>query len=296
MNDLQMREVSKAVLSSMTEAELANRQREQEGVHVVCHRGRYWRETSPGFYEPSHRMARLSAEQATPPVPLLCWGFRAALCEDDAAVANGSIPIHLLSNVEGYDLQGLSSNRRYHLRKCRKLVELVELANPALLQEQGYEVVLSALKRTAHKKAPSREDYLADIADYTSPGRRLILAGLIGTKLGGYITAHAVNGTAFIDKVYLATEALLTHIGTGLVFEFVQVCRRSGEIREIVYGLHTPEDSALSVFKEGMGFPVKHVPTKVQMNPIIGKFICWRYPHVYYRLTGHNTSVKVEPD
>ena len=295
MSDLQMREVSEAVLISMTEAELANRQCEQ-GAHVVCHRGRYWRETRPGFYEPSHRMARLSAEQATRPVSLLCWGFRGALCEDDVAAANGSMPIHLLSNVEGYDLHSFRSKRRFHIRKCRKLVKIVELTGPALLQEQGYEVVLSAQKRTAYKKALSREDYLADIADHTTPGRRLILAGLIGAKLGGYITGHAVSGTAYIDSVHLATEALPTSIGSGLVFEVVQVWRRSGEIREIVYGQHTPEDRALCVFKEEMGFSVKHVPTKVCMNSIIRKFICWRSPHVYYRLTGYNTSLKVEPD
>lgn len=285
MSDLQMREFSEAVLVSMTEAELASWQREQ-GAHVVCHRGRYWKETRPGFYEPSHRMARLSAEEATRPVPLLCWGFRGALCEDDAAAANGSLPVHLLSNLEGYDLQRLPSKRRNDVRKCRKLVKIVELTGPALLQEQGYEVVLSALKRTGHAKAPSKEDYLANVAGYTTPRRRLVLAGLIGTKLGGYFTGHAVNGTAYIDSVYIATEVLPTSIGSGLVFEFVQVCRRSSEIREIVYGQHTPEDRALCVFKEGIGFPLKHVPTKVGMNPIIRKFICWRRPHVYYRLTG----------
>ncbi len=285
MSDLQTRDVSEAVLTSMTEEEFANWRREQ-GAHVACHRGRYWEEIRPGFYQPIHWMARLSAEQATRPAPL-SWGFRATLCEDEAA-ANGSMPVHLLSDVEDYDLQSLPSTRRRHIRKCHKRVKIVELTSPALLQEQGYEVLLSAVTRTGYGKLPSRKDYLAGLADYITPGRRLVLAGLIGDKLGGYFTGYAVSGTAYMEDTIIATEALSTDMSSGLQFEFVQVCRRSGEIREIVSGQHSPEDSGLCAFKEEMGFPVKHVPTKVRMNPIMGKFIRWCRPHVYYRLTGHD--------
>lgn len=287
MTDLQMRDVSEAVLVSTTEAQEADWHR-QKGMHIVHHLGRYWKETRPGFYEPSHWMARLSNQEAARPAPL-CWGFRASLREDDAAAANGlTMPVHLLTNVADYDIQTLPRNHRNHLRKSHKLVKIVELTGPALLQEQGHEVLLSALKRAAYMKAPSKQDYIADIADHTTPGRRLILAGLIDTKLGGYITAHAVNGTAYIEFVHLATEALKTQIGTGLIFEFVQVCRRSGQIHEIVYGQHSREDAALCIYKEGMGFAVQHIPAKVGINPLIKQLIRWRRPNTYYRLTGHD--------
>jgi hypothetical protein len=286
MNDSQMRDVSEAVLTSMTEEECAN-WRHQQLAHIVYHRGRYWEEIRSGFYQPIHWLARLSAKQATRPVQL-CWGFRGALHEDEAVAANGSMPVHLLSNIESYDLQNFSSKRRFHIRKCRKLVKIVEVVSPTLLQEQGYKVVLSAITRTAYSKAPAKEDYLKSLAhDYITPRHRLILAGLIDAKLGGYLTAYAVNGTAYIEHVYIATEALPTSIGSGLIFEFVQICRRS-KIHEVAYGQHSREDRALCVFKEGMGFPVKHIPTKVCMNPIIGQFIHWYRPHAYYRLTGSN--------
>lgn len=290
MIEKQVRDVSEAVLIPMTEEEMANWCR-KHGQHVVCHHGRYWKQIRPGFYQPIHWLARLSVEQATRPVQF-CWGFRAALCEDEAAAANGSMPVHLLSNVEGYDLQSLPSKRRNHLQKCRRLVKIVELTGPALLQEQGYEVVLSKTTRTGYSKAPSKEAYLASLADYVTPGSRLVIAGLIGDKLGGYLDGYAINGTAYIHSSYIATEALATQIGSGLVFEFMQVCRRCGGIYEVVRGQHSPEDPALCVFKEGMGFPVKHIPTKVSMNPIIGKFIRWRRPYVYYRLTGDNTILR----
>lgn len=286
MGELQIQDVSEAVLASMTEEEFANWQR-QQGMRFICHRGRYWEELRPGFYQPIHLLARLSAEQATRPAPL-CWGFRSALCEDDVGAANGSIPIHLLSNFKGYDLQSLPSHRRNHVRKCRKRVKLVQLINSALLQEQGYEVVCSAIARTAHSTVPQPESYQASLVDYISPGHRLVLAGLIDCKLGGYITGYAVSGTAYIENVYIATEALPTSIGSGLIFEFMQACYRCGAIREVVYGQHSREDQSLCLFKEEMGFPVKLIPGKIRVNPIIAQYMRWRYPHKYYRLTGHN--------
>lgn len=95
-----MREISEASLTPMTEEEFANWYRER-GMHVIQHQGRYWKETIPGFYQPLHWMARLNVEQATRPTPL-CWGFQTTLSEDAVAVSNGSMPIHLLSNIDNY--------------------------------------------------------------------------------------------------------------------------------------------------------------------------------------------------
>ncbi|MHC0062273.1 hypothetical protein ACWATR_05000 [Nostoc sp. UIC 10890] len=286
MSFQQIENVSVAVLTSMTEEECADWYSKQ-GTHVIRHRDRYWKETSRGFYQPLHWLARLSAEEANSPTPL-SWGFQTTLSEVDATSANASMPIHWLPNLQNYDLQSLTSNRRNHLRRCYKRVKIVQLNELTLLQEQGYEVFFSALKRTAYRQIPSKKDYLTRLANYVAPERRLILAGLNGTDLCGYVTGYAVNGIAYIDEVVIATEALSTNIGTGLLFEFAQVCRRSGLIRELVNGLHSREDEKLCIFKEGMGFQVKHIPAKVQINPIIEQFIHWRYPHKYYRLVGHS--------
>ena len=285
MSEDQKCDVSQALLSPFTEEELAIWHR-SIGKHVIYHQGCYWRETAFGFYEPLHWIARLSAKQATHPA-LFCWGFRTALCKDDTAVANGTMPIHLLTNVREYDLQSLGSNRRNHLRRCYKRTKIIQLTDPVLLQEQGYEVLLSSSNRTAYEKAPSKEEYLVSLPVFSTPCGRLVLAGLNDGKLGGYLSGYAISGTAYIEEVRIATEAYSSYVGIGLVFEFVQACRR-GNIHEVVYGLHSREDSALCVFKEGMGFPVKHIPTKVEINPIIGKFIQLRHPHKYYRLTGQN--------
>ena len=289
MSNLQTRDLSKAVITSMTEVEFAE-WRKKDNARLIYHQGRYWEELRSGFYQPIHLLARLDNKQATKP-KLLCWGFRSALTKNDAIAANGSIPVNLLSDVSGYDLLSLPSKRRNQVRKSRKKVKIGELTDSSLLKQQGYEVIVSALKRTAHKQAPTKDDYIAELANYFIPKRRLILGGLIGDRLGGYIEGHAIEGTAYIQNIYIASEALSTDVGSGLVFEFVQVCIRSGNIQEIVYGQHSREDTKLCRYKEGMGFPTKHIPAKVKINPVIRKLIQWRLPHSYYRLAGYNPHI-----
>lgn len=282
----QMHNISEATLTSMTEKQFALWKKQQR-AHVISYGDHYWEELRRGFYQPIHLLARLSANQVKRPTPF-CWGYRAALSENCTEAANGWVAVHLLSNVKDYDIQSLFRKRRTHLRKCHKLVEIVRLTGSGILQQQGYEVVLSALKRTKHASPPSEKNYLEGLTTYTNNDRRLVIAGIIDAKLGGYVDGYAVDGIAYINNVYIATEALPTSIGTGLIFEFIQACRRSGEIREVVYGQHSREDSSLCKFKDAMGFSVTPIPAKVEITPVMKKYLCWRRPNSYYRLTGHS--------
>ena len=280
----EIRDIDKTVIQSLTAAEFATWQGKL-GKNIVEHQGNYWQETVIGFYEPIHWLARFRSPQATNPTPL-SWGFRVTLSEDEVNAANASMPIHLLPNLKNYDLQTLNTKRRSQIRKCRNLVKIVELTSPIILQEQGYEVVVSGLTRTAYTKPPLKDEYLKEITKYFYHKGHLVLAGFIGEKLGGYIGGYVVDGTAYIETTMIATEALSTNIGSGLIFEFAQICRRSSEVHELINGLHSRENESLCVFKQQMGFEVKYVPAKVQMNSIIENFIKWKYPHKYYRLTG----------
>jgi hypothetical protein len=290
MISLQIGQTSETEVRPMSEADAANWYSEQ-GVPVIYHLGRYWKETRFGFYEPIHLLARLQAEQATCPKPL-SLGFRASLCDDAITVANGSIPVHLLSNLEGYDFQSLSSKRRNHLRRCYKRATIVQVLNLALLQEQGYDVYCSALTRFGGTKIIPKKAYLSQLENDASFKQRYVFAGLINDKLGGYMVTYVIDQTAYVEMVLIATEALPSDIGTGLIFEFAQACRHSGNIREIVYGYDTPNDPALGVFKEGMGFPVRHIPSRVKVNPLIDPILRWRYPSAYYFMTGKYTAAK----
>lgn len=285
--NLKTLESQAAKVFSMTEEEAATWYKKQ-GITVIYHLGNYWKQTRFGFYEPIHFMARLSSKQAKCPAQIY-WGFRASLCEDDAAKANASIPVHLLSDVRSYDLHSLPSKRRFHIRKALNLVQFVELQNSELLKQQGYEVFCSAATRIG-ATIYSKQEYLSSLENYIEPKYRFAIAGLIDGKLAGYLVGCAINNTAYTEHVYIATEALSSSIGNGLIFEFVQACRRSGEIEQIIYGYHTPSNPSLGSFKEAMGFPITHIPAKVWINPIAKAFIRRRYRNtdVEYILTGNN--------
>jgi hypothetical protein len=281
----QAREASAAVLSSGDEESLALSLRRTDRS-VIEHRGRYWMEAPRGFYQPIHWMARLRADEATMP-RRLAWGYSATLRDEDCGtLGNAALPVHLLADVAGYTFEALPRRRRRNLRVCGKRATIVELTGPELLREQGLEVKRSAVRRTGYGRADSRELYLADLAHFFMPGSRLVLAGIVDGRLGGYLTGTLVRGSAYIDNVWIATEALRSDIGIGMVFEFVQACRRGRDVREVVFGLHSVEDPSLVAFKESLGFPVTRVPAKARINRFVAAVLRRRRPHQYYRLTG----------
>lgn len=286
MLEKQRSDAREAILTSQTEDELASWRR-RRGVKVISHAGRYWEAKPGGFYHAIHWMARMTMEEATKPTPL-CWGFRTTLCDAHKPASNATMPVHILADVDNYDMSALSSKRRNKVRNCYKRIRIVEVLAPDLLKQQGYDVLVSAHQRTGYGKVPNLEQYRKDIDTYFYPKSGLILAGLIDERLGGYVIASAVGATAYIDSVQIASNALPTNIGTGLIFELIQACRRAGTIREAVYGLHSREDQALCHFKEGMGFPVVHIPARVWFAPLLKAYIKNRRPDAYYRLTGRD--------
>ena len=273
-----------ATITPMREEQWADVLRRQ-GEHVICHRGRYWMEPVRGFYEPVHWLAALTDEEATRPT-LACWGFRSRLDDSVAGRANGTMPIHMCADVAGYSEATLSAGRRNHLRRCHKRVRMVQVKDAGILLDQGRSVLLSAIKRTGYGHALEAEEYAVHVQRLVDDPHMLVLAGLVDDRLAGYMTGYAVTDIAYIQSVYLATEFLSTYMGTGLPFEFVQICRRAGSIRQVIYGLHSIEDAPLCTFKLGMGFPPKSVPTRLSLYPMVRALLRYRYPYKFYRLTG----------
>lgn len=279
-----VRDAGECRVPDASEAERAEHLRSR-GRRVVEHRGRSWHQVFPGFYRPVHDMARLSAREATRPT-VACWGFQARLTEDDAHRANAAIPTHLFSDLDGFDEAALPKTRRHALRKARERTRLVELTGPALLREQGYEVLRSAHERTGYGMLPGREAYLASLDHVAGPAAGVVLAGIVDGRLGGYLTGYAVDGTAYAVTSVVATWALRSNVATGLHYEFVHACRRAKSITEIVDGLHAREDEGLCRNKEMLGIPLVRVPSRVTMFPGAATVIRRRNPHKYYRLTG----------
>ena len=162
----------------------------------------------------------------------------------------------------------------------------MELTSPALLEEQGYDVVVSSLARTGAGAAPSRDAYVRGLGRDDVGGRLTFLAGLVDGRLAGYLGGWAVDGTAYFQRLHIRTESLATQVGTALVFAFVEACGRGGDVREIVNGLHSPENEGLTAYKDGIGFPVRRYPARVWLVPGLLPVLRRLRPHAAYRLTG----------
>ena len=269
----------------MTEAEMAERRR-FEGFRTVCYKNRFWESVHHGFYVPIHTMARLEERELGRP-SFFCWGLRATL-RDGGAAANGVLPMHLLTDAAGYTMESLPAKRRSDLRKCLRLVKIVRLTGPAVLMDEGFRIVSSAKRRTKYDYGRYfSEDRFGEYAKYfTTDPKHVVLAGLVEEKLAGFLIGYAVGKTAYIKALPLDSAYLPTAISTGLVYEFAQVCRRSGIIEEVSYGQETPEDSSLGYFKEGLGFPVVKIPTRFWFPKLILNYIRRKAPEKFYRLTG----------
>ncbi|HTB63819.1 MAG TPA: hypothetical protein VK737_09540 [Opitutales bacterium] len=255
------------------------------GRKTINFRGRIWEEVRPGgYFQPIHPLARLHKEEISRP-RWWAWGYRAALADDSLAIANATLPTQLLANISDYDLSLLPPRRRTYLRGCYKDAQIVRL-DRKILEDQGYEVTCSSIQRTGYLSVPTREDFMRTLrADFVRP-EVVVLGGLVNGRLGGYIVGYAIEHTAYIERVLVASEFLDYNITTGVVYQFTQMCRRNAAIREMVYGLNSREDEKLCQFKDNMRFPVVQVPSRIYLNSLMSQYVRWRQPHVHYRMTG----------
>jgi hypothetical protein len=257
----------------------------REGVRAVMHRGHPWTSFAPGFYEPSHLLARLRYAEIGRP-SLRAWGYRAALVDEDDHRANGSIPVGLVSDLPGYDESRLNRNRRRDLKRCLQQVELRRLQDPTVLVEQGYAVFTSAMQRVGYWRPLDPRGYRRRMTRRATDPRWTITAGFVDGRLAGYLESYAVDGLLYTRDMHVASDAMRTGIATGLWFEALRAAARNGTVHTACLGLDTPEVPNLRSLKAALGATVVHVPARVSIPSPIATALRTRRPAAYYRLTG----------
>lgn len=267
----------------LTEAEFADLCREQ-GARVVEHRGRYWQETFPGFYEPLPFLARLSAEEATRPT-WRCWGYRAVLAEEDGIQANAVMPVHLIRGLQSYGERSLQRKKKEGLRQALKRLAFLHLTDSALLEQQGYDVYLSHARRLNMPHPMRRASYVQMVRNWTKDRRQMVIAGLYDGVLCGYGYSYVVEDTGYLATLHIASEAMHTKVGVGLYFIPLQVMQRYG-ISSATCGLHRSENPGLATFKCRVGFELGNLPCRFWAPPLMAPAIALFRPHTYYRFTG----------
>jgi hypothetical protein len=279
------------LIEPMSEEELAD-QRASLGSRVRAAHGRFWVELQRGFYEPVHQLARLGPEEARRPG--VCWGYRCALDDEGAGLADGSVPVHVLSGLSDFGWHRLPNDSRRYLRKFPRLgISLVRVTDAALLEEQGYRVMLDWRKRVGVTDAPpGREEYLRQMRIRVSGPGWMTLAGLDRDRVLGYMSVWLVGATAYLQDSKVATDALPSRLGTALDHEALLALKRTGVATEVCAGLHTPELPQLTEYKVRHGFDVVHLPAVARMPRPIASLLRRFRPGVFYRLTGRGGDMQ----
>lgn len=278
-----MREVDAARVRPLDDEALAAWLR-RRGVTVVRRGRTHWRTTHPRFFEPLHWLARLPPEQVARPVRF-ALGFRSALTADGAGAATGALAVHVLNSVEEFSVEDLPAKRRSEVRKAARETTIVELTGPELLEREGHALFASVRRRTGHGRIPNAEKFAAGLKEYGVGEERTVIAGLVDGRLAGWLDGFGIDRVGYIDQVNVSDSALSTNLSTGLVYHWLEACRRGG-VDTVVYGLHTPENESLSRYKERLGFRVERLPALVWLAPGVGPLLRRLRPHTAARLGG----------
>jgi hypothetical protein len=270
------------------EAEFALWQ-EELGHHVVEHRGRYWSENGRGFFQPVHLLARLRRDEATRPTRW-CWGFRARLAHEDELHADASIPVHLLPDPQSYSLQRLAKRRRQYIKASMRDFDVVVLASPDILLDQGYRLAEEAHENNQNVVVPSPGGFRRKVESYFVPGRGLALAAVQDDRLLGFSLIHAIDGVAYDHSGSIGREGLERNVPLCLFHVVASIAQRSAGVGELMNGLHSREAENLCAFKQSQGCEVAQLPARAWFAPLAEPVLRRVYPQRHYRLAGIGRS------
>jgi hypothetical protein len=262
---------------------------EELGHRVIGHRGRYWVEVGRGFFQPVHPLARLRRDEATRPTRR-CWGFRARLTPEDELHADASIPVHLLPDPQSYSLQRLSGRRRRYVRVSLRDFDIVVLASPDILIDQGYRLAEEAHAHNHNSVLPTPGRFRRKIESNFVPGRGLALAALRHDRLLGFTLIYAVDGVAYEHSGRIGREGLDRNVRLCLFHAVASIAQWSPGIHELMNGFHAREAESLCAFKQDQGCEVVQLPARAWFASPIEPVLRRMRPHEHYRLAGLKRS------
>ncbi|MBN1458137.1 MAG: hypothetical protein JXA57_01285 [Armatimonadetes bacterium] len=256
----------------------------EKGLNIVWRRGHYWHEWR-GIYHPLHFAARIRADEARWPSPL-CWAFHTPLVQTDEHRADTWSPVHLVDDLSAYDEHALDSSKRKQLRRARSSMTFAHITDPSLLRDQGWAIYQEKMRRVGLTHVMmSRDTYLAGLDSLVTDERRLIFAALVGDTLLGYAETFAVGDIAYLNDIWLSSEALRVNAGVLIYFEGAQVYRLAG-VQQFCAGVPEMGKKGISDFKTRMGIPVVRIPARFRAVPCAKTLLRRVKPRAYYRITG----------
>lgn len=279
-------DISEAILHPQTLEQhvLALRRR---GERVVKKRGLWWRRLTPFFFDALHPLKRTPFPEIRCP-SLFCLGYRCLLPLEQAAHANGKLPVHLLADdqLKNYSEEVLRTEKRKQLRKARQVARFMQILDPDSHLDRMYEIAVSTLQRIGKESLPDRAKFRAGLQIRIREDQDCLVAAFIEGELAAYKLITAVEDVAYFVQTMVDSRFLKTEVGVGLYFESIQLVKRSNSVCYLMSGHHAPENASLTKFKEDMGLKHFGWPTRYWLSPMLRLYLARRAPAKLYRLTG----------
>lgn len=276
-------ELADALLEAVTTEQLVSWHSGQ-GRKIVLANDRYWI-VHFGFYRTLHWLDQVPSSFLCRPRPS-CWGLHALVSPSEVSVANASTPLHVIQNLPAFTDADIAPTKRRVLRRAREQIRLIQIRNPETLRRQGWSVFQSSAQRLGLHEGITYERWTETVDWLVRESGRLITGALLDGRLVAYTESFMIGDVAYLDEMFVATDALPSNVSALLTFELSQTYRRTGAVRTFCNSPPLPERPGLSYFKSQMGFALIGHPAYFWALAPARYYLRTRRPLAYYRLTG----------
>jgi hypothetical protein len=264
------------------------RYRKAEGATVIKKYNYWWEQVFKGFYRPLNYLEPVTS------CPNHFWNIGAVGFQAHNPTSNtaNTFPVHLLEEVAGYTFESQKKSTKQKIKKALEIAYIAPISEINVIAKAGYEIQRSAFGRTGRSFQENPQEYERKISHLLNKDRALVLGAFHREtkELLGYMIGWAVNNYGYISEVNINSEYMQSDINRLLILSIVKAFQELGDIKAISMGLHFRERPGIVEFKRRMGFPTVHLPSIVQINPLIRFLLKRKYPDKLYRLEGGESN------
>lgn len=256
------------------------------GAKVTRHDGIWWERIKPFYSRPLHLLRAFPYDTGKPPFSYRFVGYEHAV--PDEREANAFLPLMLLQDISGYDIERLPPAKRNKIRQGLKHVEVRRLDDIQDLIEQGPEINRSNLARWGGDRRGYLDESLwKRVLERTHAlGVRETWGAYVKGRLVAYMRAYVIEETAYDTQRRSHSEYLQYRPNDILLHTFLMSCKVRPEIRRVLSGLESAQQS-LTEYKKAFGFEAVKLPIYRRMNPVVRYIVQFtRYRRYLQPVTG----------
>lgn len=198
--------------------------------------------------------------------------------------------VMVLRAKQEYALEHLSPNKRSHVRRGLRRVEVQPAYDVEHLVWDGFEINRSALIRQG------REEHSLEFNRWAAGVRatfglrdREEWGAFANGRLVAYLRSYLLEDIMYVSTAMSHTDSLALYPNDALLHRFLESCRNRDDVREVIHGLWSGKPS-LDDFKLGFGFSVVRVPFYRWINSALRPLLrLTRYRH-YLGRDGHDVA------